>query len=643
MKEIKFDFKYGEKNFQESIKKTRKTDNGYCFELEDGVIVWQKITRYEKFDAIYSELTFENTADKDSEMISELNDCVDEFFVNEEITEQARKSKFSSFRITKMTGTITGWDYPVDEIKSGTEFNLSDDYLTEPEWTKKNENVRSERYYTNYEGRSSSGIVPIFDLNDEEKGRIIAIGWSGNWKAEFSREDNIVTTKTGLRTGCFVLKSKEKIRTSSVLIMNYNKDESGNNKFRRLLKEFFVPETIKSRNGIVAFESFGNITSEEMCNRVNAVAESGIEFDYHWVDAGWYGYEDIDKEKRNANWNNYIGDYVVDKNNHPDDFAEVTKCEEKNNMPLKLWVEIERYDNQSRLVKKHPEWFMKQSENYSVIDLGNELACQYTIDLLCGLVDKLKIGGFKLDFNCDPTECWYRENEQRGDREIRYINGLYKVWDALLQRYPGFVLDTCATGGKRFDIEAIRRSINLCRSDYVCLLNADADVIQAHNSLSHYIPYVGCFARVINDEYHFRSCYCSCLGASYNSFEYQKLTKDDLNWLTKMHKEYKMLQEYFCSDYYSLGATGYDKTSWVVWQYDRPEKRDGLIMAFRREKASCKKANFELKQIISNAIYSFKNIDNEQIIQYSDEQLKKFGLEITLENSRSSVIFKYNY
>ena len=83
MKDIKFDFKYGEKNFQESIKKTKRIDNGYSFE------------------------------------------------------------------------------------------------------------IRSERYYTNYEGRSSRGIVPIFDLNDEEKGRIIAIGWSGNWKAEFSRKDNI--------------------------------------------------------------------------------------------------------------------------------------------------------------------------------------------------------------------------------------------------------------------------------------------------------------------------------------------------------------------------------------------------------------------------------------------------------------------
>lgn len=81
MKDIKFDFKYGEKNFQESIKKTKRIDNGYSFEIDDGVIIWQKIVFYEKFDAIYSELTFENTTDKDSKMISELNDCVDEFTV----------------------------------------------------------------------------------------------------------------------------------------------------------------------------------------------------------------------------------------------------------------------------------------------------------------------------------------------------------------------------------------------------------------------------------------------------------------------------------------------------------------------------------------------------------------------------------
>ena len=59
----------------------------------------------------------------------------------------------------------------------------------------------------------------------------------------------------------------------------------------------------------------------------------------------------------------------------------------------------QRYFNKTRLVKQHPEWFWKIDEWHSLINLGNKDANEYSVNMLLGLVEKLKIQGFKFDFN----------------------------------------------------------------------------------------------------------------------------------------------------------------------------------------------------------------------------------------------------
>ena len=50
--------------------------------------------------------------------------------------------------------------------------------------------------------------------------------------------------------------------------------------------------------------------------------------------------------------------------------------------------------------------------------------------------------------------------------EIRHIEGLYRFWDYLLARFPNMVIDNCASGGRRLDLETTSRSIPLWRTDY---------------------------------------------------------------------------------------------------------------------------------------------------------------------------------
>jgi alpha-galactosidase len=101
--------------------------------------------------------------------------------------------------------------------------------------------------------------------------------------------------------------------------------------------------------------------------------------------------------------------------------------------------------------------------------------------------------------------------------EIRHINGLYALWDALLARFPGLIIDNCASGGRRIDIETLRRSVPLWRSDYQCVWDADAEATQTqHMAIAYWLPHSGTGNGFgIGDTYKARSCYSSSFVSSY--------------------------------------------------------------------------------------------------------------------------------
>ena len=58
--------------------------------------------------------------------------------------------------------------------------------------------------FSNTGGRSSNGMMPFFDVTANGNGYIVAIGWTGDWKAEFTGCDNGVQVKTGLKKLNFI-------------------------------------------------------------------------------------------------------------------------------------------------------------------------------------------------------------------------------------------------------------------------------------------------------------------------------------------------------------------------------------------------------------------------------------------------------
>lgn len=207
----------------------------------------------------------------------------------------------------------------------------------------------------------------------------------------------------------------------------------------------------------------------------------------------------------------------------------------------------------------------------------------------------------------------------------------------IFQKHPDLLIDNCAGGGRRFDIESLKRSIPFFRSDYQCAFNENPEVLQVHNSGSScYLPYAGCTSKTKNDNYAIRSSYSASWGGAFYNGIFQRFDENDFEWAKKTVDEYKKIRHYFSCDFYNHGSSVFDDTSWAIWQYHDPDTKKGIIMAFRRSNSLFDRVTVELKGIEKGRICEIKSLDNP------DFSVKTNNLEIILPQKRTSVIFEYD-
>src|SRR5207253_11022667 len=97
---------------------------------------------------------------------------------------------------------------------------------------------------------------------------------------------------------------------------------------------------------------------------------------------------------------------------------------------------------------------------------------------------------YRQDFNFSPLSIWRANDaeDRQGITEIRHLTGYLAYWDELRRRHPNLLIDTCASGGRRNDLETLRRSVPLWRSDD----QGDPTTEQGHTyGLSLWCPYHG--------------------------------------------------------------------------------------------------------------------------------------------------------
>ena len=506
-------------------------------------------------------------------------------------------------------------------------------------------------------GRSSEEAFPFFNLESEasRQGVMVAVGWTGTWFADLEKRDpSRLTLAAGMLNTDLYLYPGEQIRTPSVALMFWSGDRmNGHNRFRRLIlahhsrkvdgKPFYPLCSAFNYRDPQPCGEYSCLTADWAIAMVRRYSMFELTPDVFWLDAGWHtGAGDF---RHGKSWANTTGNWTVDRERFPEGLKPVSDAVHETGAKFMVWFEPERVVKGTQWATEHKEWMLdtawpegSEQSTWYLFDLGNDAACDWLCKYYGDLIEENGIDYYRQDFNMLPAGYW-RDADQPGRSgitEIRHIENLYKFWDYLLERFPGLLIDNCASGGKRLDWESIGRSAPLWRSDYYHY--DDPDGYQCHTyGLNFFLPIHGT-GILLPDQYSFRSSLSSALQCNW------KVTEPGVSVLDMQQRirEYRDIREYYYEDYYPLSGTG-DLTGsdvWLAYQMHRPSDDSGIVVAFRRQDAPDAEYTVRLGGLTPDASYTLVNCDTQAETVRSGRELTE-GLTLRLDNPRSSLLIKY--
>jgi len=198
-------------------------------------------------------------------------------------------------------------------------------------------------------------------------------------------------------------------------------------------------------------------------------------------------------------------------------------------------------------------------------------------------------------------------DDRRGITEIRHVEGLYEFWDTLRQRHPGLVIDNCASGGRRLDIEACKRGLPLWHSDLQCNGPSPAADQLQNAGLYRWIPLHGCGNFALEPAYAFRSAMTA------GNILCSNLAKPDTLASARRTVElYKRLRPLMLGDFYPLLPEVADEDRWFGWQFHRADLDAGFVLVFRREKCLQDKVAVSVRAVAGDHRYTLVGVDAGQ-------------------------------
>ncbi len=496
-------------------------------------------------------------------------------------------------------------------------------------------------------GRSSDTALPFFNIAAPGNGILAAVGWTGKWKAVVTRTGSRgLGLDAGMEKTHFRLRPGEEVRSPAMCLLFWKAADrlDGHNLFRRFVLAHHTPRPggkpleAPVSNGI----GFGGpppcteytcATERFAMAAIDRLGQFGIEPDAYWIDAGWY-------ECTGKTWWEGVGSWTPDRKRFPRGLKPIGDAARGRGKRFVLWFEPERVYEGTRLDREHPEWLTRLPGNPDrLLNLGNPDALRWLIDHVSGLLLAEGVTIYRQDINFNMVLYWQAMDapDRVGIAEIRHIEGLYAYWDALLARVPGLLIDNCAGGGRRIDIETLSRSIPLWRSDsQPCEPNGE----QCHTyGLQLYVPFSGT-GNNNPRKYFFRSAMSGAVvlawdpngivdGAPFPA----AAALDDI-------AEFRALRPYSRGDFYPLTEYSISDEAWAAFEWNRPEKGDGIVLAFRRNLAAEAERSLALHGLDPAAEYEVCYEDYGLSLVKSGRELLA-GLDVKIPEPAASLLVKY--
>ncbi len=456
---------------------------------------------------------------------------------------------------------------------------------------------------------SSNKHLPFWNIETpENRGVMVGVGWTGFWQAQMTVTGNHMLAQAGMNATHFILHPNERVRSPRILVVFWEgKRLHGHNMLRQLLHEHYLhpvrgkrQEPLATVNTCFTYHGRGGYltqaTEETLLPLVEPFIQIGAEA---WViDAGWY--------QTGENWTQWKS-FEISRERYPDGFRSISEPLARVGIPFGLWFASEWmgpfYDPGNRAA------FLAFIDRYA----EEELLSMYRQD-----------GGAHYP-DTDPNRV--------GINEIKHYEGLYEVWDQIIERHPGIIMEGCSGGGRRIDLETIQRFSWIQKSDRWFDTESDQCSVYGGNL---YLP-----GGVLNlptqavDDYGCWSSFAGQLCLAWHPLD------DDFP-MEKARRQvelYKQIRHLLCGDYYPLTPCSLEEP-WIGYQFHRRDLDEGVVMLFRR-RGPYSAMDVMLKGLDPQANYGldFKSSGERRV--HTGEQLNSaFGVRIPQVPGAEMVIYR---
>ena len=497
-------------------------------------------------------------------------------------------------------------------------------------------------------GVSAYKDLPFFKVETDNSSIIIAVGWTGNWKATMESPDDVVLQlKAGMRSRDylsdprFYLYPGEKVRTPRILAMVWEGETiESNAQFRQLIYKHYSPlrngqEPLPVVSCNTCFTRDGwwltQTTEENQISLINAYAP--LDVDIMVTDAGWM----VGCIDEGNQWGAGQGSWFPRADHYPNGFGPVAAAAAANGQIWGLWFSEEIVQPGSIIDVDHPEL-----EIGTLLNFGDPDAIDYMYNILDDLFNLPGFGVYRHDGGSTPTIEPEGVNRM-GITEIKYVMGLYEYWDRIATDRPNSYR---IFAGHRIDLEILKRFHVHQKSDIWCNPLLDQSGLWA---LSQYLPNnrIEC-ALDQYDDYTFHSMLASSMVCGFVADANDPYVPDDpddpydFDFLRAQEiiAKYRSVAHLLVGAWYPLLPYSRVGTVWMASQYHRPDLDQGIVLAFRHSASTESTKVLQLHGLTPTTTYDLYFNSTDQTISYTGAALMQ-GLSLTIPNTLQSELIEY--
>ncbi len=335
-------------------------------------------------------------------------------------------------------------------------------------------------------GSSSNMTNPGFLLSEadanEDSGHVYGFNlvYSGNHYASAqASHQGLTRVMQGISPAnfCAVLQPGEKFETPEA-VLTYSGEGFGglSARMHKFVLDHIVPEYWKDRERPVLYNSWEGCMFDFDQKRLLGLAKQAKDLgcELFVLDDGWFGARNHDKAG--------LGDYNVNTKKLPQGLAGLSAKVQKLGLQFGLWFEPESVNEDSDLYRAHPDWALTDGfptitgRHQLLLDLTRAEVRDYIVDNVSRILDTCGISYVKWDMN--------RHSVAVGKKAHDYILGLYDVLRRIFEHRPYLLLESCSSGGNRFDLGMLCYGPQIWASD-----NTDPiSRLEIQGSLSYLYP-----------------------------------------------------------------------------------------------------------------------------------------------------------